>query len=203
MRKKELLWSVSMLEREVENLDDDNELVRQTFANANNFRFIIKKYEAPLRRYLARTFGFAFDDREDVLQEVFIAVYRNLNDFDPSLKFSSWIYRVAHNKAIDFWRGRQAKHRADWDDEAMANIPDPLDLTAELDNNYLRGNLNALLGRLDERYRSVIVLRYLEEKDYGEISDILQKPPGTVAAWLSRAKKELAKLAETHKEKFK
>jgi len=85
----------------------------------------------------------------------------------------------------------------------MANIPDPLDLTAELDNNYLRGNLNALLGRLDERYRSVIVLRYLEEKDYGEISDILQKPPGTVAAWLSRAKKELAKLAETHKEKFK
>jgi RNA polymerase sigma-70 factor (ECF subfamily) len=192
-----------MLESDVNNPIDDNDLVRQVLTDANKFRYLVDKYEQPLRRYLLHIFHASSDDAEDILQEVFIAVYRNLNGFDQSLKFSTWIYRIAHNKAIDFWRSRQSDHVVDWDDELVINMPDLSDLVGDLDNDYLKNNLNKIIDRLDHKYKEVIVLRYIEDKNYDEISDILQKPPGTIAAWLNRAKKELRKLAEEQHEKFK
>lgn len=191
-----------MLELDVNNLSD-SELVKRILSDAENFRYLVGKYEQPLRRYLAHVFRSNKDDLEDILQEVFIAAYRNLNDFDQSLKLSTWLYRIAHNKAIDFWRSRQARHLADWDEEMMANIPDHQDFRDSLDNEFLRKNLDKIIANLSDKYREVVILRYIEDKSYEEISDILQKPPGTVAAWLNRAKKELKKLVEAEKHKFK
>jgi len=82
----------------------DCELVRLSLENADFFAQIVQKYEKPLLRYLLRISNVSLEEAEDLLQEIFIKVYQNLWDFDESLKFSSWIYRIAHNETISAWR---------------------------------------------------------------------------------------------------
>src|SRR5665648_188700 len=78
----------------------DNELVKLSLDNPDHFFCLTKRYESKLLRYIMRISKFSHEDAEDVLQDVFIKTYYNLNEFDSELKFSSWIYRIAHNQTI-------------------------------------------------------------------------------------------------------
>ena len=78
----------------------DQELVSDTLSDKHAFSAIVKKYEEPMRRYIKRLGCKDENEVDDVLQEIFIKVFINLNDYDPSLQFSSWIYRIAHNETI-------------------------------------------------------------------------------------------------------
>ena len=86
----------------------DEEWAYLTAENQGYFLCIMKKYEIPLKRYVGRISNFSQEEIEDILQEVFIKVYQNINDFDDSLKFSSWIYRITHNHVISKFR----KHKS-------------------------------------------------------------------------------------------
>ena len=78
----------------------DQDLVTQTLANKQAFAKIVRRYEAPLLRYITRLGCRNTSTAQDLLQEIFIKTYVHLNDYDHSLQFSSWIYRIAHNEII-------------------------------------------------------------------------------------------------------
>ncbi|KKP58445.1 MAG: RNA polymerase sigma-70 factor, ECF subfamily [Candidatus Moranbacteria bacterium GW2011_GWF2_34_56] len=172
----------------------DNELVKLSLENQKYFYCIISRYEKVILYYILRISSFPREDAEDILQDVFISVYKNLNEFDNSLKFSSWIYRIAHNKTISAWRKIKVRPRAiptDEEDNLFDFIASGENIVLELENKHTAQELRKSLEKLDEKYKEVLVLKFLEDKDYKEISDILKKPLGTIATLINRAKKKL------------
>ncbi len=167
----------------------DNELVRLSLSDPNQFLYLSKRYEDKLLRYITRISKFSRDEAEDVLQEVFIKTYYNLNGFDPDLKFSSWIYRIAHNETISAIRKKVARPTVSLDSEDLKNFTDSFDLSRDLDKSFDRKLINQALSKLDDKYHEVLVLRFLDEKDYVEIADILKKPVSTVGNLILRGKK--------------
>ena len=142
------------------------------------------------------------EDIADVLQDVFIKVYKNLNNFDQELKFSSWVYRITHNQVISNFRKNKARPQTvpiEIDDNIVHNLASDLDTGQLADLDYLRQNINVVLDKLDLKYREVLILKFLEDKDYKEISDILKKPVGTVGTLINRAKVKFKKaLQDSH-----
>lgn len=172
----------------------DEDLVRLALENQGNFLYLLKRYEDKLMRYILRISNFSREEAEDILQDTFIKVYQNLNDFDPELKFSSWIYRITHNQVISHYRRHQARpegYKIELSDELANRLAADLDTPREIDLALLRKNLEAALLNIDEKYREVIVLKFFEGLDYREISDVLKKPIGTVGALINRAKIKL------------
>ena len=84
----------------------DNELVKLSLDNSDHFSCLTSRYEDKLLHYIMRISKFRKEDAGDILQDVFVKTYYNLNDFDEKLKFSSWIYRIAHNQAVSEIRKR-------------------------------------------------------------------------------------------------
>jgi len=169
----------------------DNELVALALEDKGYFLYLLKRYENKLKRYIYRISNFSAEEAEDILQEVFLKVYKNLNDFDPDLKFSSWIYRITHNQVISHHRQNLARPKTVEIDELVINkIKDEFNLEEELQLNYQKGEISRVLDNLKPKYREILILRFFEEKSYEEISDILKKPSGTVATLIHEAKKE-------------
>ncbi|MDD5463537.1 MAG: sigma-70 family RNA polymerase sigma factor [Candidatus Moranbacteria bacterium] len=171
----------------------DEQLVALTLKDENFYAILIERYEEKLTRYILRISGGSKEDVEDTLQDVFISAYKNLNDFDPDLKFSSWIYRIAHNKVISHFRKITARPKTvtyEGDGQLLNILASDLDIARDLERKYTGEEVRNILEELDEKYKEVLVLKFLEEKDYKEISDILEKPMGTVATLINRAKKQ-------------
>ena len=179
----------------------DAELVALASKNPDEFAHIMHRYDKPLARYLKHLIKASPEDTDDLLQNIFIKVYTNLNDFDTSLSFSSWIYRIAHNEAI--YHIRRIKRRPvhaqtesdDEEEDEFSKIASEIDVAEDVDKLFLKKNVAHILDTLDPKYKSVLVLKYLEDKDYNEISDILKKPVGTVGTLINRAKKQFKEKA--------
>lgn len=179
----------------------DEELVELALKNQDNFLYIIERYKTKLFHYVARISNYKDEDIEDVLQDVFIKVYLNLNDFNLDLKFSSWIYRITHNQVINTYRKTKARPQynlGEANDLELTKIISDFDIEKSLDTSYLRKNIFKILGEIDEKYKEIIVLKFFEEKSYKEISDIIKKPMGTVASMMNKAKKEFKKSLENY-----
>ena len=180
----------------------DAELVVATLNDADAFLFLVERYEKRLLRYICRFSRLPHEEAEEILQEVFIKVYRNLNGFDASLSFSSWIYRIAHNETVNHLKGMKKNNtiRLETDDADGLQLIDLLEseLSAmdETLQNELRDRIQSILSHLSADYREVLVLRFLEDKSYEEIGDILKKPMGTVATLINRAKSQFKQLVE-------
>jgi RNA polymerase sigma-70 factor, ECF subfamily len=130
---------------------------------------------------------------EDILQEVYIKIFKNLNGFDQKMKFSTWIYRIAHNETISHYRKMKARAETvslENDDAKglISILSDSFDLKAELNSKIIAEKVREIIYSMPQKYSEVLVLRFMEEKDYDEIADILKKPGGTVATLLNRAK---------------
>lgn len=173
----------------------DEALVSSTLTNSNDFGVLIERYEKKIQRYIYRLGIRNFEDQQDVLQEIFIKAYRNLNSFDTSLTFSSWLYRIAHNEAISWYR----KHTSRPEGHLLADSDEILGIIASKEEGpdlIFDQNLNAdavtkALTKIEDKYREVLVLRYFEHMEYNEISDILRIPPGSVGTLIHRGKKQL------------
>jgi len=135
------------------------------------------------------------EDREDILQNAFVKAYLNLNSFDPELSFSSWVYRIAHNEAMSFFRRKRARPQVTLDEEGQLLLTELADESADaskLAERRLSGSeLARALATLDAKYRDALILRFFEERSYAEMSDILEVPVGTVSTLLYRAKRAL------------
>lgn len=144
---------------------------------------IIKRYQDKLMRYATYLIG---DEHmaSDVVQESFIKTYINLNGFDTKKKFSSYIYRIVHNGAINLIskQKRQVSLYEDYDFDSGIDIED------EFVKRELRSRTHNCLNKIPVIYRDPLSLYYLEEKSYEEIGDILRIPVSTVGTRINRAK---------------
>lgn len=177
----------------------DAALVTMSLESAQHFALLMGRYEQKLLRYIHRLTNIRQEEAEDILQDVFIKVYYNLRDYDPELKFSSWIYRIAHNVAISSFRKKDARpegHTWELEDYQLEQISGELNVEQDVDHALQKETVQGVLAQMDVKYREVLVLKYLEDKSYEEISDILKKPSGTIATLLNRAKKKFKKLSE-------
>ncbi len=164
------------------------------------FGVLVERYQEKLGRYVRRLGVPRAEDAEDILQNAFVSAFRNLNGFDPSLSFNAWMYRIAHNEAMTFFRKRKARPEGNAVEDSEAAFErlfsddDPMENAAR---SHDAARVSAALRSLPDKDRDVLLLRYFEERDYKEISDILRLPMGSVATLIHRAKKKLAKtLAE-------
>jgi len=176
----------------------DEELVMASLENSDNFYYLMKRYESRLLNYIRRLLNINLHEAEDVLQEVFIKVFKNLNGFDVNMKFSSWIYRITHNEAISHFRKNNNKDNLiDGDSEkALLLVKDSCNIHDKIVSKDTSREVQEVMRSLPKEYIDVLVLRFFEEKNYDEISDILRKPSGTVATLLNRAKKMLKEKIE-------
>ena len=175
-----------------ENLSDE-ELVKQILINKDLYALLVERYEEKLLRYVLRISASSLEDAEDILQEVFISAYKNLNSFDQDLKFSSWIYRITHNRVISHYRKTTARPKTttyEGDNELLNILASGDDIAKDLEKKYTSQEVRDVLDLMEERYREILVLKFLEDKDYKEIADVLEKPMGTVATLINRAKKQ-------------
>ncbi len=174
----------------------DNELAIMVRENPEALSYIIDRYKNKLERYIDRRTIVNTYDREDILQEIFIKIYRNINDYDNSLIFSSWIYRITHNYIIDWYR-KNKKHISislDDDDTKLLHILE--DETSKMNNQDLNDqeNLDLIkkeIKNLPEDYQEILILKFFEDKSYDEISDILKISLSSVGVKINRAKKLL------------
>lgn len=180
----------------VQTVTSDKDLVTLSLRERAFFGEIVVRYEAKLGRYITRLGIVDPDDRDDVLQNVFIKVYKNLNNFDQSLSFSAWIYRIAHNEAISWYRRLKARPEgylaADADMITTLLSDNDIDMPDErFDREVDSKILLRELEKLDDKYLEVLILRYFEHLEYEEISDVLKIPVGTVGTLVHRAKRQL------------
>jgi RNA polymerase sigma-70 factor (ECF subfamily) len=155
---------------------------------------IIKRYQTKLMRYASYIMG---DDQigADVVQESFIKAYINLNGFDTKKIFSSWIYRIVHNEAMN--THRKNKKQQPMDDQI--NMDSGINIEDEFIKNELINRTHDCLEKMTILYREPLSLFYLEEKTYEEISDILRIPIGTVGTRVNRAKAIMKKICQIQK----
>lgn len=175
----------------------DKELVEKSLVDIDFFSCLYERFEPELLRYINRITSLSNEEVEDVLQEAFIKIWRNLNDFDHNLSLSSWIYRIVHNETISFWRKRTSggkNQNIAFDDHLKETISGDAN---EIENKQDREQaIYLLLEHLPINYKTVLVLKFLEGMSYQEVSDILKIPEGTVATRINRAKKAFAKIAK-------
>ncbi|MEZ4898033.1 MAG: sigma-70 family RNA polymerase sigma factor [Saprospiraceae bacterium] len=132
-----------------------------------------------------------------------IKIWKNLNAYQPDLKLSSWLYRIVHNHVISVWRQKRthgSTYTLEWDDRIINVLAEDLEEDAGTNDRLLR--LQEALLALPDKYREVITLKYFEQMNYEDISDVLKIPEGTVATRLNRARQMMAKFCNQSKTKI-
>ncbi len=165
------------------------------------YRELIRRYERPVFALLFRMVR----DRElaeDLSQETFIKALNAIESYRPEFKFSSWIFKIANNAAIDHLRRRELDTLS-LDGSPHAETPEAMQATAlqigarqespldTVEAKELGSEIEAAIGRLRPEYRSCILLRHVEGRAYEEIAEILDLPLGTVKTYIHRARNEL------------
>lgn len=174
----------------------DAEILQKSLEDLDYFSCIFERYERQLMRYILRLARMPEQEAQDILQDAFIKIWKNLHAMDPRMKISSWIFRIVHNETISWLRKRNAFGRGallSWEEKY-----DDMELPsfAEEERAGLKEQkVMDLLNDLPFAHREILVLRFLEELSYEEISDVLRIPEGTVATRINRAKKGFARLA--------
>lgn len=175
-------------------LDTDEAIVaRVTGGNIDDYELLLQRYEAKLQRYvtyLIHDSSAAFD----IVQETFIKAYHNLQGFNPKYKFSSWVYRIAHNEAMNYVK--KNRHLTGDDIDMLPDTPYDAKLDELVDADIIKTHVRECLAELEPKYRDVLQLVYFENMKYEEVSDVLHVPSSTVGVWLSRAKLRLRAICE-------
>ena len=172
----------------------DQEIIAYVKEDKECYRMLIDRYQTKLTRYVRRISGAPAESIEDIVQDVFLKVYINLNSYDPEKSFSSWIYRIAHNETINYWRKNKKKNDmvvSLESESALGNLRDGRNVEAEVFGKMNGGLALKVLEGINEKYRDAIMMNHLEEASYREISEKLEVPIGTVGTLISRGRKML------------
>jgi RNA polymerase sigma-70 factor (ECF subfamily) len=170
----------------------DSELVARTLrGDGRAFRELIERHHAMAYAAVRAVLGDR-DEVQDVMQVVYLKAYQGLATFRGEARFSTWLYQIARREALDVSSKRRVE-TMDIDTVEIAapghHAPD----TAVRERSE-RAWIDAALGELDETYRTAIELRYMAEKSYEEIGQIMGIPEGTAKTYVHRAKAEMKKI---------
>jgi RNA polymerase sigma-70 factor (ECF subfamily) len=186
---------------EWDGLTDQDVVLRARSGQEAAYRELIRRYERPIFALLFRMVR----DRElseDLAQETFVKALNAIDSYRPEFKFSSWIFKIANNAAIDHLRRRELDTLS-LDGSPHAETPEAMQATAlqigarqetpleTVEAKELGTAIEAAIGSLRPEYRSCILLRHVEGRAYEEIAEILNLPLGTVKTYIHRARHEL------------
>ncbi len=177
-------------------VSDEQIAIQVQQGNSEAFGILMKRYTDKLVRY-GKKFLSNSDNIDDIVQDVFIKTYEYIQSFDPKLKFSSWIYRIAHNAFVNGLKRQQRSPllMPDFDLDVFISHYSYVDpKIEERDYAELITMIEKGLDALQPKYKEVIILHYLENMSYRDIGDILQIPVGTVGIRVMRAKEQLKKI---------
>lgn len=180
---------------------DTDETIALSVQNGNTDAFgeLVERYEEKLMRY-ARKFLRDPDDAKDIVQDIFMKAYENIQSFDATRRFSPWIYRIAHNEFVNELKKRSKGPVFGIDFDFM--FPQ-LIAYETADSGALERDVRAMLERfldeLDPKYREPLILYYFEGLSYKDMADILHIPTSTVGIRLARGKGMLQKIAAQKK----
>lgn len=152
---------------------------------------IIRRYQEKLMRYALYLLRDE-DKAEDVVGESFIKAYTNLNGFNTKKKFSSWIYRIVHNQAINLIN----KHKKEMPMFENVDFDSGVDIEKEYAKKEIVKLVKKCVSEMPLLYKEPLSLFFLEDKPYNEISDILRVPIGTVGTRINRAKILMKKICQ-------
>lgn len=171
----------------------DQELVACVLAgDKESFRYIIERYQRRIHAYIATTIGYHQQDVEDIASGTFIKVYTKLALYNPRLNLSSWIYRIAHNEAINYIK-KNKRHIILGLEEFHALSAATLDF-----DKPTKADIEAVLRLLNQSDRDILIWFYLEELSIREIAEILKTSENSIKSRLSQARKKAKKLADTY-----
>jgi RNA polymerase sigma-70 factor (ECF subfamily) len=182
----------------------DGELVTRSLAGReDSFEELVRRYQRPIVAYVYRMVG-DYDSALDLTQEVFIRIYNSLERYRPEFKFSTWIYRIAHNAAIDHLRRSDSFRTEDLEvaGEGGQTFQKPLASKAptpeqESERSERRAEIEEVIRQLPPAYRELIVLRHAHDFSYDEIAEVTGLPLGTVKNRIFRAREAMrAQLVE-------
>jgi RNA polymerase sigma-70 factor, ECF subfamily len=171
----------------------DVELVSTAISGReDSFEELVRRYQRPIVSYIYRMLG-NYDAALDVTQEVFIKVYNSLARYSSEYKFSTWLYKIAHNASIDYLRRNshyfQSLEQENADGSFELQIESKRDTPEqEQENKELRSEIEIVVNCLPVVYRELILLRHSQDLSYDEISEITNLPLGTVKNRLFRAR---------------
>jgi len=172
--------------------EKDHELVAKSLqGNEKAFRDLIERYHGTAYAVVRGVLGDR-DDVEDVLQLVYIKIHRGLAGFRGDSKFSTWVYQIARNEAINAVKKRRLD-TSPIEDLQVAG-PETESPDAALHQSQLGEQLETAMQHLDENQRMAIELRYMGERSYEEIAETMGIPLGTVKTYIHRGKAELKKV---------
>jgi RNA polymerase sigma-70 factor (ECF subfamily) len=172
----------------------DSELVQSTLAGRESgFEELVRRYQRPIAAYVYRMVG-DYDAALDLTQEVFIKVYASLSRYRPEFKFSTWIYKIAHNAAIDHLRRhatRAAVASSETDRTEVTVESRGLSPEQESERTERCSEIETVVQLLPAPYRELILLRHSQDLSYEEIAEITGLPLGTVKNRLFRAREAM------------
>lgn len=177
----------------------DGELVQTAIAGREaSFEELVRRYQRPIAAYVYRMVG-DYDAALDLTQEVFIKVYNSLSRYRSEFKFSTWIYKIAHNAAIDHLRRYAVREQAlasEFDGEPRIVSIESRRLTPEQESEReeRRSEIESVVDELSPAYRELIVLRHSHDLSYDEIAEVTGLPLGTVKNRLFRARDAMREL---------
>lgn len=188
------------------NLPDADVVALAKEGRESAFRELVRRYERPVFSLVYRLVRDR-DTAEDLAQETFVKVLNNIERYRPEFKFSSWLFKIANNVAIDHLRKRNVdtvsldgSRWATSTEEMQATSVQAVDSSQsaleELESRELGGAIERAIGSLRPEYRACILLRHVEDRSYEEIAATLDLPLGTVKTYIHRARHELRKALE-------
>lgn len=182
------------------NTADTELVVRALAGREDGFEELVRRYQRPIVAYVYRMVG-DYDSALDLAQEVFIKVYNSLGRYRPEFKFSTWIYRIAHNAAIDHLRRQGASRTEEMEIEGPegTTFEKPLASKAptpeqETERGERRAEIEEVVAQLSPTYRELIVLRHSHDLSYDEIAEVTSLPLGTVKNRIFRAREAMREL---------
>jgi len=151
-------------------------------------------------RYSKTVYNLAFnfcgssDDANDLTQDIFVKIYKNINKFDENLNISSWIMRISKNHCIDYWRkNKKNNYRVELEDNLVKDEHSPEEELIKTGDIY---KLREKMLQLKPDVRALLIMRDIQNHSYQEIADSLEIPLGTVKSKINRARIQLARLYE-------
>jgi RNA polymerase sigma-70 factor (ECF subfamily) len=156
------------------------------------FEELVRRYQRPISAYVYRMVG-DYETALDLTQEIFIKIYGSLSRYRPEFKFSTWIYKIAHNAAIDHLRRSSGRERSlvggtDGDSYDLPIESDGLTPEQQTEREERRVEIESVVRSLPTAYRELIILRHSQDLTYEEIVEVTGLPLGTVKNRLFRAR---------------
>lgn len=162
------------------------EQLQQLETKESAFKTLMDLYQRKLYFHIFR-FVNNHEDTNDILQNTFIKVWRNIGDFRNECSLYSWLYRIAGNEAITFINSNKKRITVDVDTNNVANIGN----VDSIDGDKIELKLQAALEQLPEKQKQIFILRYYDEMPYKEMSEILETSEGALKASYHHAAKKV------------